>query len=43
MIARRGVGGRSRTCGLARVIFWAYVVVSLVGTLGYIALALAGR
>ncbi len=28
---------------LARVIFWAYLGVSLVGTLGYIALALAGR
>jgi hypothetical protein len=28
---------------LARVIFWVYVVVSLAGTLGYIALALAGR
>jgi hypothetical protein len=27
----------------ARVIFCIYVVVSLVGTLGYIALALAGR
>jgi len=26
-----------------RVIFWIYVVVSLVGTLGFIALALAGR
>ena len=28
---------------LTRVIFWAYLAVSLVGTLGYIALALAGR
>jgi hypothetical protein len=27
----------------ARVIFWIYVAVSLSGTLGYIALALAGR
>jgi hypothetical protein len=28
---------------LARAIFWIYVVVSLAGTLGYIAIALAGR
>jgi hypothetical protein len=28
---------------LARVIFWAYLCVSLAGSLGYIALALAGR
>lgn len=28
---------------LARAVFWVYVVVSLAGTLGYIALALAGR
>jgi hypothetical protein len=28
---------------LARVMFWVYIAVSLAGTLGYIALALAGR
>ena len=27
----------------ARVIFWIYLTVSLLGTLGYITLALAGR